>query len=91
MSVSLKIFSPETGCVSYVETLYVEEPSRGRGIARDIVKRFLAQQKGSCGFSVSQANEPAIAFWERLLKAEGYSFTKTEGNGQSWCYRVERN
>lgn len=76
------------GCISYIEELYIEKEYRNRGIAKDIVKRFLRQQKGKCGFCVLKKNEVADAIWEALLKKEGYAFTKN-GDEKLWFYQVD--
>jgi len=76
------------GCISYIEELYIEKEYRGRGIAKDIVKRFLRQQKGKCGFCVLKKNEVADTIWESLLQKEGYSYEKT-GDEKLWFYKVD--
>lgn len=80
----------EDGCISYIEEMFVEKQYRGKGIATDIVKRFLKQQEGMCGFSVLKKNEAAVSIWEKLLKEEGYHYKKVDEDEQIWSYFVER-
>uniref|UniRef100_UPI004056BA03 GNAT family N-acetyltransferase n=1 Tax=Acetatifactor sp. TaxID=1872090 RepID=UPI004056BA03 len=47
----------EDGCISYMEEIFVEKEFRGKGIATDIVKRFMEQQEGTCGFGKSHIIE----------------------------------
>lgn len=76
------------GCISYIEELYIEKEYRKKGIAKDIVKRFLRQQKGKSGFCVLKKNEIADTIWEDLLKKEGYSYKKN-GDENLWFYQVD--
>lgn len=80
----------EDGCISYIEEIFVEKEYRGKGIATDIVKRFLQQQEGACGFRVLKKNEAAVAIWEKFLKEEDYCFDKLDMDENLWSYRVER-
>lgn len=78
------------GCISYIEEIFVEKLYRGKGIATDIVKRFLGQQEGTCGLSVLKKNVAAVAIWEKLLREECYSYKKIDEDEKVRNYYVER-
>lgn len=79
----------EDDCLSYIEEMYVEKASRGKGIATDIVKRYLRQQNGNVGFCVLKKNKKAVDIWEELMEKEGYKWKRFESDEDTWFYRVE--
>lgn len=75
------------GCGNYLEELWIRPEHRRRGIATDIVKRYLRQQKTDTGFCVIPDN-PAGAFWTGLLKKEGYEYTVAPGEEDLLFFHV---
>lgn len=80
----------EMGCGSFIDELFVEKASRSKGIAGDIVIRYLKQQEGSCGFTAAKRNETAVLILEKILQKGKVNFDKTDVDKDTWFYRIER-
>ncbi|MBO2517811.1 MAG: hypothetical protein CW338_11190 [Clostridiales bacterium] len=68
----------EDGCGNYLEEIWLRPEYRGRGIAADIFRRYLRQQKTDTGFCVIPGN-PAKDVWLGLLDREGYEYSLRPG------------
>ena len=68
----------------------MEKASRQKGIAVDIIKRFLKQQEGKIGLYVSKRNMSAVSILEKILKKEEYDLDKMDVGNGTWFYRVAK-
>ena len=60
-----------TGCSRRFQELYLIRPARGKGLARAAAEELLSQKPGRWCLSVYKKNQPARAFWNRLIEARG--------------------
>ncbi len=59
------------GCAWCFQELYLIRPARGKGLARAAAEELLSQKPGRWCLSVYKKNQPARAFWNRLIEARG--------------------
>lgn len=89
VAMSVASFDEDTEGFSYIDEIYVDKKYRGKGIAKDIVRRYLKHQENDCGFYILKENATSIAIWENFLKKENYMFEKIDAKEKLWFYRVK--
>lgn len=58
---------------SIIEAIYILPEFRGRGIARDVISRFIKQQKANVGFYMFE-NSRAKTYFEKVLDEQGVRY-----------------
>lgn len=95
MPIGLVVFSSENDNGEWyhdIEELFLINTARHKNTAQKIAVDFWNEKSGIGTLHILKDNKNAVRFWEKLLKINGYEYTKKdEGNMLAYHFPLKKS